>query len=93
MKPVYIPNTIDDPPHFLLWSMDELTPIIVGLSIGMMIGKAFIFTSIGLAVTYLYRKYRDGRPDGYLMHMLYWYGFWPSRSKLIPNPFSRKYLP
>jgi conjugal transfer pilus assembly protein TraL len=93
MKPIYVPNTIDDPPHMLLWSADELAPILMGLAIGMMTGNALVFTAIGVGITYAYRKYRDGRPDGYLMHMLYWYGFWPSRSKSIPNPFARRYLP
>ncbi|TYA55339.1 conjugal transfer protein TraL, partial [Vibrio cholerae] len=28
MEPVNIPSYIDDPPHFLLWSADEMAPIL-----------------------------------------------------------------
>lgn len=34
MEPVSIPSYIDDPPHFLLWSADEMAPILLGLVIG-----------------------------------------------------------
>ncbi len=32
MEPVSIPSYIDDPPHFLLWSADEMAPILLGLA-------------------------------------------------------------
>lgn len=30
MEPVNIPSYIDDPPHFLLWSADEMAPFCWG---------------------------------------------------------------
>lgn len=36
MEPVSIPSYIDDPPHFLLWSADEMAPILLGLVIGIL---------------------------------------------------------
>ena len=67
MEPVNIPSYIDDPPHFLLWSADEMAPILLGL--------------------------RDGRPDGFILHAIYWGGLLPTKAKTIPNPFIRSYLP
>lgn len=30
MKPVKIPRRVDEPPHLLLWSADELAPMLLG---------------------------------------------------------------
>ncbi|MFT0213086.1 type IV conjugative transfer system protein TraL [Pseudomonas sp. F1_0610] len=76
MEPVSIPSYIDAPPHFLLWSADEMAPIL-----------------LGLVTTKLYRRFRDGRPDGFILHAIYWAGLLPTKAKTIPNPFIRSYLP
>tara|TARA_R110001583_G_scaffold118370_2_gene269721 strand:+ start:1038 stop:1322 length:285 start_codon:yes stop_codon:yes gene_type:complete len=92
-EPIQIPRKVDDPPHFLLWSADELAPIIIGLAIGMMFGVAFMMTVCGFVVTHFYKKFKDGHPDGFMLHALYWYGFMPGRGKSVRNPYSRLYLP
>lgn len=53
MKPVKIPRRVDEPPHLLLWSADELAPMLLGLTIGVIIGKALICFLGGLLVTNL----------------------------------------
>ncbi|EPC4104322.1 conjugal transfer protein TraL [Salmonella enterica subsp. enterica serovar Newport str. CVM24403] len=53
MKPVKIPRRVDEPPHLLLWSADELAPMLLGLTIGVIIGKALICFLGGLLVTAL----------------------------------------
>jgi conjugal transfer pilus assembly protein TraL len=93
MQPVKIPRRIDEPPHILLWSADELAPMLIGLVIGVVVGKALLFTVIGLIITNLYRRYRDNRPDGYLLHMIYWSGLPITRSKTFKNPYIRRFLP
>lgn len=90
---IRIPRYIDSPPHVMLWEADELAPIILGLAIGMLFGIAFICTVVGLGVTHIYKKFKDGHPDGFMLHTLYWYGFMPGRGKSIRNPYSRLYLP
>lgn len=42
MQPTYIPTHVDDPQHLLLWSADEVVPIVLGLVFGMIIQKALI---------------------------------------------------
>ncbi|TOF20049.1 conjugal transfer protein TraL, partial [Vibrio parahaemolyticus] len=48
---------------------------------------------LGLVTTKLYRRFRDGRPDGFILHAIYWAGLLPTKAKTIPNPFIRSYLP
>ncbi len=93
MKTVRIPQNLDAPVRVLLWRSDELAPLLIGLVAGIVASRAFICTLIGLLVTKAYRKYRLGRPEGYFLHALYWFGFLPSRAKSVPNPYIRRYLP
>lgn len=93
MKAVKIPQRIDDPPHLLLWSADELAPMLIGLTVGIVIGKAFICFLGGLLITNLYRRYRDSRPDGYMLHIIYWIGLLPTKGKSMINPYNRRFLP
>lgn len=93
MEPVRIPRRIDEPPHFLLWSSDELAPMLVGLTLGTFVGRAMTFLLIGMLLTNLYRRFRESHPDGYLLHMIYWAGFLPTKASSFKNPFIRSYLP
>ena len=89
MKKVMIPKFVDDPPSVLLWSIDEIAPLALGLVMGMIIGRALIFTVLGLVVTHLYRRHVNQNQDGFLCHWLYWHGFYFKESRTVVNPFSR----
>lgn len=93
MQPVKIPGRIDDPPHFLLWSADELAPMLLGLTFGIFLEQALICTLIGFFVTSAYRKFRDNSPDGYLLHLLYHAGFLPPKGRSMINPFTTALFP
>lgn len=93
MNPVKIPTRIDDPPHILIWSADELAPLLLGLTFGVFIGQALICTIIGFAVTNAYRKFRDNNPDGYFLHMIYGLGLLPTKGKTMINPFVKRLFP
>lgn len=93
MQPVRIPRRCDDPIHLLLWSLDEMLPLLLGLTIGVLLGKALICSVIGMAMTNLYRRFQDLHPRGYLNHLLYWYGFMSFKAKSMKNPFVKRYLP
>ncbi|QSV17592.1 type IV conjugative transfer system protein TraL [Photobacterium ganghwense] len=92
MKPVEIPRRIDDPIHALLWSLDELLPISIGMVVGVMLGKAAICTLIGFGITNLYKRFRDNHPDGYMFHSLYWFGVMGGSRSMI-NPYIRRLYP
>jgi conjugal transfer pilus assembly protein TraL len=93
MKPITIPGRVDDPPHLMLWSSDELAPMLLGLTFGIFIGKALICTIIGFLITSAYRKFRESSPDGYLLHMLYYGGFLPPKGRSMINPYIRRIFP
>lgn len=88
-----LPRYIDDPPHLLLWRADDLAPLLVLLIIGMLVGHALVFTLLGLLAVRLYGRYRESRPDGYVLHALYWAGLLPLRGRTCPNPFVRRFVP
>ncbi|MBC8386325.1 MAG: type IV conjugative transfer system protein TraL [Gammaproteobacteria bacterium] len=93
MQQVRIPSRIDDPPHLLMWSLDEMAPILIGLTFGIFIGQALILTLAGLVLTNFYRRFRDNNPDGYMLHMLYNAGFLPPKGKLMINPYIKRFFP
>lgn len=93
LKPVEIPVRADDPLHFLLWSIDEVIPMIAGLLIGMIIGQAMICLIIGIAVTNVYRRFRDNHADGFLEHAAYQFGLNFYRSRSMINPFIKRLFP
>lgn len=93
MEPVRIPRRIDEPPHVLLWSADELAPLIIGLVVGMIIEKALICTVAGWLVTTLYSRFRDNHQDGYLLHLIYKIGLLQTKSKTMANPFTKNFFP
>lgn len=93
MELIRIPSRIDDPPHLLLWSADELAPMLLGLTFGIFIGQAAICSVIGFFITSAYRKFRDNNSDGYFLHMLYHAGFLPPKGKSMINPFIKRLFP
>lgn len=93
MQNIEIPRYIDDAPHFFLWQLDEIAPILLGLVIGMVVGSPMLFAFAGMFVTKFYAKFRDSKPEGFPLHFLYWNGLYPVKSKLAKNPFVRKYFP
>jgi len=93
MDPVRLPTKIDEPHQFLLWSADEIIPLMVFLLFGVMLNQAIILTVLGLILTHYYKKYKNSRPDGFLLHALYWAGLIPSKNKTMVNPFKRRFLP
>lgn len=59
--------------------------------IGFMLEKVILFTVAGFFLMKFYRRYRDSRPDGYMLHALYWFGIGPVKGKTIRNPFEREF--
>ena len=88
-----LPRRIDDKPRMLFWTADEAVPFLVLTVVGMAINQLMLCILLGLAASWLFRKYRDRHPDGYLLHALYWYGVLPLRARCLINPFLRRILP
>lgn len=93
MEPVKLPSHIDDPHQFLLWQADEIIPVLICGVIGFLIGRSVLCIAVGLVGMHFFKKYKAGKPDGYIIHCLYWIGLWPQKGRVLPNPFEREYLP
>lgn len=93
-EPVRIPAYIDDLPHVMFWRLDEVLPIGIGLVAGVLLAQLTLCTVVGLVLARVYRRYCDNRPDGYLLHAIYWYmgsiGF--KESRILPNSYQREYI-
>ena len=92
-KYIKFSNRVNDPPFLLMWSADELAPTLLGLVLGIMIEKAAICCALGYGCTTIYRKFRDSKPDGYFLHLLYRYGFNMNSAKTMINPFTKRLIP
>lgn len=93
MDPILLPKYIDDPITLLIWSADEFVPFSAVLLIGMLIGQLTIALILSALVIKAYRRFRDNRPDGFPLHVAYWWGLLPSSALSVPNPYIRRFLP
>ncbi len=93
MKVVKIARRVDEPPHLLLWSADEIAPMLLGLTIGIVLAQAVLFFLIGLAITKVYARFRDNHPDGIILHLLYWSGLLSTKARSMKNPYIRRFYP
>ena len=78
--------------------MDTLHPGIAQLDttlifIGVMTQSLFFYGVIGVGIAWAMGRWRDSRPDGYLQHMLFWYGIVPLKARCAITPFIRKFYP
>ncbi|MCK9172182.1 MAG: type IV conjugative transfer system protein TraL [Desulfuromonas thiophila] len=93
MDPLRLPTYVDEPHQFLLWSADEIIPLLTLFVLGVMFEQICIFTFVGFLLTSFYKKYKNSRPDGFLLHGLYWAGLLPARARCFVNPFIRRFFP
>ena len=93
MDPVRLPTRVDEPHQFLLWSADEIIPLLTLFVMGVIFENITIFTLVGFGLTSVYKKYKNCKPDGYLLHALYWIGLIPSKARTLVNPFIRRFYP
>ena len=93
MQPVKIPTRCDEPVHILLWRMDELLPVFVGMCVGLVIGQVMLCMAAGMVVTHFFKKFVDSHPNGFMLHMIYWAGITRKKARIMINPYIRTLLP
>lgn len=86
-----MPRTVDDPAQVFFWAIDELIVVLVLVGGGIFSGKLMWCLLAAFLWTRLYRRFREGRPDGFLQHYLYWYGLGGPKRPTVPNPFIRSF--
>lgn len=65
---------IDDQPSIFFWDLDQIIIFSAFFGMGIIIGKLLVCGIIGILVTYILTKHRKEKSDGYLFHILYWWG-------------------
>ncbi|MCW8966244.1 MAG: type IV conjugative transfer system protein TraL, partial [Candidatus Pacearchaeota archaeon] len=89
-----IPGTLDDPPKFLFWDMDQAMVFLSMFMMGLIAG--FIASGLILAGVFgwLYGKSKTGKHRAYIIHMMYWYlpSSLVSRFQVTPPSHERQYL-
>jgi len=94
VKALRMPRTLDDQMYVLFWSADELLPGLFIFIVGVLINQKLICLLLALLVTKLFRKLKEGNPDGFLLHLGYWYGLiGGARTYTMPNAFIREFIP
>lgn len=93
MKPTEIPQHQDDPQWIIIWPVDELAPIVILASIGILIEQAFVFTVVGFAIARFYRVAKSSHHNGFVLHWLYAHGLLISGSKTLKNTYNRRFIP
>lgn len=88
-----MPKTLDDPDQILLWSMDEFIVVAILFGLGITFHQLSISMISAFIFLKVYRRYRDGRPRGFMQHVMYWHGFAGRETVTIRNPFIRKFFP
>lgn len=92
-KPELIPRNADDGMMILLWSADELLPGILVFLVGILIQQKLLCFVLAILAVRWFRKMKEGRPDGFLFHSLYWIGLvGAGKARSFQNPFVREYL-
>ncbi|MGI9295061.1 MAG: type IV conjugative transfer system protein TraL [Pseudomonadales bacterium] len=93
MQQLYMPRNLDDQFMVFFWSADELLPGFAVFVVGVLINQKLICLLIALLVTKFFRKMKEGHPDGFLLHALYWIGLiGDKQARTLPNPFKREYI-
>lgn len=90
---MHFPRYLDAPTRILFWTLDQIVPFSTMALVGMLTKKLLICLVLGGLISWGLTKFKDSKPDGYLMHMLYWYGLLPLKGRSFLNPFFRRIYP
>lgn len=90
---VQLPRSLDEVPYLLIFRLDDIGIWSMVVIIGFMLDQFSTAIVVGLVVAWGYRKLRLGRPEGYLVHELYWQGLSMTKARAFPNAFIRRLEP
>ena len=90
---IRISHSVDDPPKFFFWGIDEAMPFFFFLACGIFTGRMFTFAVLGIVISKWYSSFLQKAADNYFMHLCYWsMGVSFGKSTIIPNAFDREFI-
>ncbi len=90
-----IPNYQDDPAQMLFWEVDEFLIMSVFFGTGLVISQLTTMIILSFVLIRFYRRVRDRRANGFLVHAVYWYtglGAKEENPGSRPIPFIHRYF-
>ena len=91
MSDLALPRSVDELPYLFIWRLDDFLVPAVTTALGFVAGWPVMFGLAGLVLAWVYQRYRAGRPELFVVHGLYWQGFYPGRGRGLPNALQRSY--
>lgn len=93
MEQLHFPRYADEAQRLLMWTPDQIMPLLVMFLVGMLTNSLGLCILLGLGFSWLYSKYSAGKPNMFVLHYLYWHGIVPIKARCVTNPFLRRILP
>jgi len=90
-KKYYVPRHLDDPPKFLLWSLDEAMVLLVPFIIGVLLSQVVIGMVLGVLSMLMVRRLKSKEGSNILFSLLYWH-FPINRFSHTPPSYIRTYI-
>lgn len=85
-----IPRYIDDQPKIFFFDLDIFIIGTTCIFLGIITDYLIQGIAVGIFGGYIFMKFKQGKPDSYLFHALYWYGF--INLKGIPPSYMRRFI-
>jgi len=87
----YIPKHLDDPPRFLLWTMDEAIVLMAPFMLGIIFSHVLLALMVGASLLLGMKKIKGNEGPNFLFNVMYWY--LPLRHfKRTPPSFIREFV-
>ena len=93
MEQHVIPQTLDAPPLLIVFNGYQVISFFVFTLVGVIINHPFYLAALGFAFGTFFTRYADKKPNGFLRHLLYFYGVPTISGRLFPNGFDRDFRP
>ncbi len=93
MAELPLPRSVDELPYLFVWRLDDFLLPVVTTALGFVAGAPVLFGLGGFVLAWLYQRYRAGRPELFVVHMIYWLGLYPGRGHNCANALQQAYRP
>lgn len=67
---INVPSLVDEFDHYLIWQLDEIIIVTIGLIGGILFDSPIVGALVGYYVRGRYIDLRDTKPSGYVFHLL-----------------------
>ena len=71
MSDLPLPRSVDELPYLFVWRLDDFLLPAVTTALGFVAGAPVSFGLGGFVLAWLYQRYRAGRPELFVVHMIW----------------------